>query len=129
VLQVGALPAVSGQCTCLTQGYCPYMLLPVAAVLHHHCCCFCQGVLSLAAAPSIGQLQQLDLSHNGLGPAAGSGLAELLGKATSLQRLKLKSTQLQDEGRHIGLVVCRMCSVPAACQSPFCIVVLTCCKW
>ncbi|WIA22055.1 hypothetical protein OEZ85_004400 [Tetradesmus obliquus] len=57
-----------------------------------------QGVLSLAAAPSIGQLQQLDLSHNDLGPAAAPGLAELLAKATSLQHLKLKSTQLQDDG-------------------------------
>lgn len=57
-----------------------------------------QGVLSLADAPSIGQLQQLDLSHNALGPAAGAGLADLLAKATRLQHLKLKGTQLQDEG-------------------------------
>jgi Ran GTPase-activating protein (RanGAP) involved in mRNA processing and transport len=56
-------------------------------------------VQSFAAAPSIGQLQQLDLSHNSLGAAAAAGLAELLSKATSLQSLKLKSTQLQDEGR------------------------------
>jgi Ran GTPase-activating protein (RanGAP) involved in mRNA processing and transport len=54
--------------------------------------------VSLAAAASIGQLQQLDLSHNELGPAAGAGLAGLLQKATSLQVLKLNSTQLQDEG-------------------------------
>lgn len=57
-----------------------------------------QGVSSLAVAPSIGQLQQLDLSHNALGPAAASGLAQLLENATQLQTLNLKSTKLEDEG-------------------------------
>jgi hypothetical protein len=75
------------------------MLLANSSIARWGCrCCCLQGVLSLAASPSIGQLQQLNLSHNELGLAAGAGLAELLQKATSLQVLKLNGTQLQDEG-------------------------------
>lgn len=57
-----------------------------------------QGLSALAAAPSITQLQQLDLTANHLGAAAAAGLQQLLVNAKQLQSLKLRGTGLGDDG-------------------------------
>jgi len=53
-----------------------------------------QAVSALAAATGLANLQELDLSHNHLGPGAGEVLGQLLRAAGQLLSLKLRSTAL-----------------------------------
>jgi Ran GTPase-activating protein (RanGAP) involved in mRNA processing and transport len=48
------------------------------------------------------QLQQLELSHNALGPQAAAALQQLLQNASQLRSFKLKHTGLQDAGGCAG---------------------------
>lgn len=59
------------------------------------------GIASLAAAAAqggLGSLSFLDLSHNGLGPDAGTALAMFLRSTPALHELRLSSCKLGDDG-------------------------------
>ena len=57
-----------------------------------------QGLKALSAAASLGQLHQLDLSHNQLGPAAAESLQQLVSAAGRLLSLKLRNTGVGGAG-------------------------------
>lgn len=72
--------------------------VPTAPLLADAACDVTQGLEALAAAPSLQQLERLELAHNALGAGAAAALQQLLQRARGLQVLQLAGTQLGDAG-------------------------------